>query len=187
VLKDRLRAAGLKVSGRKAELIDRLQQLKGLQPNGRQQLNGQLDGQLDGQLNGQLNGGQLNRGQATLSVAAGVSAASQAAVQSAAAVAPRSAAVTRPASATASGTVTGSASGAATLRPATFATGEAIIAEPTPRRSVVAPATGTGAATLRLATWNVAGLRGLLKRPEGVETLRALVHSEQVDVLMLQV
>ena len=47
-------------------------------------------------------------------------------------------------------------------------------AEPEPARS------------LRVASWNVAGLRGLLKREEGRATLRHLVASEQVDVLMLQ-
>ena len=43
------------------------------------------------------------------------------------------------------------------------------------------------ASSLRVASWNVAGLRGLLKREEGRATLRHLVASEQVDVLMLQV
>ena len=43
------------------------------------------------------------------------------------------------------------------------------------------------ARSLRAASWNVAGLRGLLKREEGRATLRHLVASEQVDVLMLQV
>ena len=47
-------------------------------------------------------------------------------------------------------------------------------AEPEPARS------------LRVASWNVAGLRGLLKREEGRATLRHLVASEQVDVVMLQ-
>lgn len=42
------------------------------------------------------------------------------------------------------------------------------------------------ARTLRVASWNVAGLRGLLKREEGRATLRHLVASEQVDVVMLQ-
>ena len=39
---------------------------------------------------------------------------------------------------------------------------------------------------LRVATWNVAGLRGLLKRDAGVATLRHLVEQEDVDILMLQ-
>lgn len=39
---------------------------------------------------------------------------------------------------------------------------------------------------LRVATWNVAGLRGLLGRDAGVATLRHLVDEEEVDVLMLQ-
>jgi AP endonuclease-1 len=40
--------------------------------------------------------------------------------------------------------------------------------------------------SLRIASWNVAGLRGLLKRDAGVATLRHLVDCEEVDVLMLQ-
>ena len=42
------------------------------------------------------------------------------------------------------------------------------------------------ARSLRAVSWNVAGLRGLLKREEGRATLRHLIASEQVDVLMLQ-
>ena len=47
------------------------------------------------------------------------------------------------------------------------------------------------ARSLRAASWNVAGLRGLLKREEGRATLQHLVASEraggeQIDVLMLQ-
>jgi exodeoxyribonuclease III len=40
--------------------------------------------------------------------------------------------------------------------------------------------------TLNVASWNVAGLRGLLKREAGVESLRSLVQDERVDVLLLQ-
>eukprot|EP00966_Prymnesium_polylepis_P008564 197848-Prymnesium_polylepis.1 len=54
--------------------------------------------------------------------------------------------------------------------------------DPTPRRA--AP---PGAETLRVASWNVAGLRGLLnKRADGVESLRRLLRDERADVLMLQ-
>ena len=47
------------------------------------------------------------------------------------------------------------------------------------------------ARSLRAASWNVAGLRGLLKREEGRATLQHLVASEraggeQIDLLMLQ-
>ena len=57
----------------------------------------------------------------------------------------------------------------------------AIPADPTPRRG--AP---EGAQTLRVASWNVAGLRGLLKRDEGVASLRRLLAEEKTDVIMLQ-
>ncbi|EOD29172.1 hypothetical protein EMIHUDRAFT_99628 [Emiliania huxleyi CCMP1516] len=53
----------------------------------------------------------------------------------------------------------------------------------TPRK---AGAAGPGARRLRAASWNVAGLRGLLRREEGRSTLRRLVDEEGVDVLMLQ-
>jgi len=53
----------------------------------------------------------------------------------------------------------------------------------TPRK---AGAVGPGARRLRAASWNVAGLRGLLRREEGRSTLRRLVDEEGVDVLMLQ-
>ena len=57
--------------------------------------------------------------------------------------------------------------------------GRAVIpADATPRQSPP-----PGAATLRVASWNVAGLRGLLKREEGVETMRSLLYDEAVDVL----
>ena len=39
---------------------------------------------------------------------------------------------------------------------------------------------------LRIASWNVAGLRGLLTREEGRLTLKHLTEEEGVDVLMLQ-
>ena len=55
--------------------------------------------------------------------------------------------------------------------------------DPTPRRRRGAES----ARTLLAASWNVAGLRGLLKREEGRATLRHLVASERVDVLLLQV
>lgn len=44
----------------------------------------------------------------------------------------------------------------------------------------------TDAPSLRIASWNVAGLRGLLKREAGLSTLKELVDTEAVDVLMLQ-
>ena len=53
--------------------------------------------------------------------------------------------------------------------------------DPTPRGS-----RRPGTRLLRAASWNVAGLRGLLKRDEGCATLRALVDDEDVDVLLLQ-
>ena len=56
---------------------------------------------------------------------------------------------------------------------------DVIAASPTPR-------TTADASCLRVASWNVAGLRALLKRDAGLESLRALVHDEDVDVLMLQ-
>ncbi|KAL1523278.1 hypothetical protein AB1Y20_018228 [Prymnesium parvum] len=59
-------------------------------------------------------------------------------------------------------------------------------AEPIPRDSTPPPPREGHGGTLRLASWNVAGLRGLLKRQEGVRTLRALLEDEAVDVLLLQ-
>ena len=58
----------------------------------------------------------------------------------------------------------------------------AIPMDPTPRRTSVKPS----ATALRAASWNVAGLRGLLKREEGCASLRSLVYDEGVDVLLLQ-
>jgi exodeoxyribonuclease III len=40
--------------------------------------------------------------------------------------------------------------------------------------------------TLRVASWNVAGLRGLLKRDAGLASLQHLTQTEKVDVLLLQ-
>ena len=53
--------------------------------------------------------------------------------------------------------------------------------DPTPRRPE-----GQPAKSLRAASWNVAGLRGLLKREEGRATLRRLVADEHVGLLLLQ-
>lgn len=53
---------------------------------------------------------------------------------------------------------------------------------PTPRQSAVDPS----AAVWRIASWNVAGLRGLLKKEHGAETLRRLVQEEGVGVILLQ-
>jgi len=53
---------------------------------------------------------------------------------------------------------------------------------PTPRRS----ASHASPDLWRVASWNVAGLRGLLKKEEGVETLRRLVADEGVRVIFLQ-
>ena len=55
-----------------------------------------------------------------------------------------------------------------------------IPADATPRSNRVAEN------RLRVVTWNVAGLRGLLRREEGVASLRRLVASEEADVLLLQ-
>ena len=51
----------------------------------------------------------------------------------------------------------------------------------TPRRTVEA-----GVPTLRVATWNVAGLRALLRGETGCESLRWLAAEEGIDVLLLQ-
>ena len=52
----------------------------------------------------------------------------------------------------------------------------------TPRQSALDPS----AALWRVASWNVAGLRGLLKKSEGVDALRHLVQEEHVAVILLQ-
>ena len=57
---------------------------------------------------------------------------------------------------------------------------DTITREETPRVA------SSSASTLRVASWNIAGLRGLLKRPAGIESLQALVANEQVDLLLLQ-
>ena len=54
----------------------------------------------------------------------------------------------------------------------------AIPCDPTPL------AAATSAACLRIASWNVAGLRGLLRRESGVASLRHL--ADEVDILLLQ-
>ena len=59
--------------------------------------------------------------------------------------------------------------------------GGAIPRDETPRRSA-----SPSPSTLRVVSWNIAGLRGLLKREEGVRSLRELVDVEGADVLMLQ-
>jgi exodeoxyribonuclease III len=62
----------------------------------------------------------------------------------------------------------------------TFATApDALSMDETPRRA--APAS-----TLRVVSWNIAGLRGLLKREAGLAALRALVEDERADVILLQ-
>ena len=58
--------------------------------------------------------------------------------------------------------------------------GSSFPADPTPRPKVGA------ADALRVATWNVAGLRALLRSESGCASLRHLVTEANVDVLMLQ-
>jgi hypothetical protein len=60
--------------------------------------------------------------------------------------------------------------------------GSSVHRTPTPRRSAADPS----APVWRIASWNVAGLRGLLKGEHGAETLRRLVQEEGVGVIMLQ-
>lgn len=59
---------------------------------------------------------------------------------------------------------------------------DAIPRDPTPRRNADNP----GVPLLRVGSWNVAGLRGLLKRDAGLASLRHLATIEQCDVIMLQ-
>ena len=61
-----------------------------------------------------------------------------------------------------------------------FIAADAITADPTPRAST------SGLKTLRIATWNVAGLRALLKGDAGRESLNYLATQEEIDVLLLQ-
>jgi len=56
----------------------------------------------------------------------------------------------------------------------------AIAADPTPRALM------SDASTLRIISWNVAGLRGLLRREAGPSSLRQLAEEERADVLLLQ-
>ena len=61
------------------------------------------------------------------------------------------------------------------------ASADVIAADPTPRRTVDA-----SVPTLRVGSWNVAGLRALLRGDVGRASLRHLVDKEGLDVLMLQ-
>lgn len=59
---------------------------------------------------------------------------------------------------------------------------DAIPRDVTPRRIVK----DSSVPLLRVGSWNVAGLRGLLKRDAGLQSLKELVTTEQCDVIMLQ-
>ena len=100
--------------------------------------------------------------------------------------------LTAPAAAASSSPPSSSPSSSSSPPPSSAATSAArsiVPMDATPRRrrgGAEAPAR-----SLRAASWNVAGLRGLLKREEGRATLQHLVASEQaggeqIDVLMLQ-
>ena len=58
----------------------------------------------------------------------------------------------------------------------------AIFSQPTPRQRVE----DTSVPLLRVGSWNVAGLRGLLRKDAGLASLRELSIVERLDVLMLQ-
>ena len=57
-----------------------------------------------------------------------------------------------------------------------------IFSQPTPRQRVE----DTSVPLLRVGSWNVAGLRGLLRKDAGLASLRELSIVERLDVLMLQ-
>ena len=81
---------------------------------------------------------------------------------------------------------TGPAAAATRATPAAVAMPASTEMSAFPREGTPRVQVGEDVPLLRVASWNVAGLRGLLKREAGLSSLRQLVDVEQVDVLMLQ-
>ena len=84
-----------------------------------------------------------------------------------------------PGSTTAAAAAAGSAAAAAAG--SSVARSDTIFCDPTPRQHV-----SPDIPLLRVGSWNVAGLRGLLNRDAGLASLRHLAAVEQCDVIMLQ-